>query len=141
MRAFGKTVWTSSSSRSVPTPSNAVSGIAAAVAVLGDVAFEVAVVAFELVVRGVEDEGDVAFVAAFRVPALEAEDPRREAAPVQEEDRLPAVGHRLLDRRAHRAGQDQLATARILLLLLAEVDDLDRRAAAAPRRDAEARGA
>jgi hypothetical protein len=79
------------------------------------------------VLARMEDQRDVAVVAAFGVAALKAEDPRREAAAIEKQDRLSAGCEGLVDRAAKGPRQDQLAAAWVLRLLLREVDDLDGR--------------
>ena len=115
-------------------------GRAAARAALGRRAAVLAVVAAQRAVGRVVDEPDVAVGAALGVAALEAQDPRREAAPVQEQDRLRARAQRLGERA--RSGRDriELAPARRRLALAREVDDLDRgqRLAADPVREHDA---
>ena len=73
-------------------------GVAAAAADLGYGALEVTIMAAERLLCGVEDERHVAVVTAFGVTALEAEDTRRKAASVEEEDGLAAIGEGLFDR-------------------------------------------
>ena len=66
--------------------------------------------------------------------ALEAEDPRREAAAVEEQDRLAARRRASRPARGAAARESiELAPARRRRALAREVDDLDRRAAGGPR--------
>jgi hypothetical protein len=66
-----------------------------------------------------EDEGDIAVVAAFRMATLKAKYPSREATAVQEENRLGTVGEGLLDRIPHGAGQDEFSAAGVLVFFFA----------------------
>src|SRR5262249_12740621 len=64
------------------------------------------------VALAVDDERDAAVRTVERPRALAAEDRRREAAPVQEDQRLLAIREALGDRAAERAAHDHVAPAR-----------------------------
>src|SRR5262249_17002249 len=100
----------------------------------------VAVAAAQALLARVVDERHVAVLAALGVAAGEAEDAAREAAAVQEQDRLAAAREVLGEGARERAREDELAAAREQAALLLEVDDLDggERAALDARRQHEA---
>src|SRR5262249_10465998 len=72
----------------------------------------------------VHGERDAAVAAAELVSALAAEQVRRVAAPIDEDDDLLAGGERLLHRRLQGLAEDDEALVLFLRALLAQVDDL-----------------